>query len=219
MKNYTPEQKTILITGHYGTGKTNVAVNLARRLALDGKPTALLDFDIVNPYFRAADCVKEAEALGIRCVVPEYANSNVDVPSLPATVNSVFDRGNEEYAVFDVGGDDAGATALAVYAEKIKNRGYEMLYVINMYRPLTATPEEAVALMYEIEARSRLKCTAIVNNSNLGRDTTREIVEASEEYAKKVCELTSLPLLFTSAMEHSAGDGDFVLKQETKSTF
>lgn len=210
-------QRLIIITGHYGSGKTNVAVNLALRLAAEGEKTALLDFDIVNPYFRAADSRDRLIRAGIRCIIPEYANSNVDIPSLPSEVASVFCN-TDERAVFDVGGDDAGATALRVYRAKIIEAGYDMAYVFNSYRPLTATPEEAMELLREIEYRSGLRATALVNNSNLGEMTDAATVEASREYSARLAELSGLPLAFCSVMSGIKPDMAplFEMKQATK---
>ncbi|MDD6799181.1 MAG: ParA family protein [Firmicutes bacterium] len=219
MYKYSTDKKIVIVTGHFGAGKTNVAVNLARSICSSGKRTVLIDFDIVNPFFRAADCRAELEAEGIRCIVPEYANSNVDVPSLPPDISAVLERDNCETAVFDVGGDDSGATALAVYSDRISARGYEMLYVINMYRPLTSEPEEAVSLMREIELHSRLRCTAVVNNSNLALLTSADTVKASEDYAAKVCKLAGLPLLFTSAIGDAVSEGNFKMTPATKKLF
>ena len=210
--------KTIIVAGHYGTGKTNVAVSLALAHKNDG--AVLVDLDTVNPYFRAADSVQELNAAGVRTIIPEYANSNVDIPTLPPEITSVFF--SDETAIFDAGGDD-GASALGVCERDIKARGYEMLYVINMYRPLTADPDDAVSLMREIEAYSRLNFTGIVNNSNLGAETTREAVEASLPYAARVSEICGLPVVFTSVIgNENTPDFDgrvLVMENHTKKLF
>ena len=210
--------KTIIVAGHYGAGKTNVAVSLALAHKNDG--AVLVDLDTVNPYFRAADSVQELNAAGVRTIIPEYANSNVDIPTLPPEITSVFF--SDETAIFDVGGDD-GASALGVYERDIKARGYEMLYVINMYRPLTADPDDAVSLMREIEAYSRLNFTGIVNNSNLGAETTLKTVTDSLSYAARVSEICGLPVVFTSVIgNENTPDFDgrvLVMENHTKKLF
>lgn len=193
------DKKIIIISGHYGSGKTNIAVNLARKLAEDGKKVALVDLDIVNPYFRAADNRAELEALGVRCILPQFANTNVDVPTLPPQIHSAFS--SDETVIFDVGGDKDGAIALGVYRHTIKKLGYDMIAVVNMYRPLTQTAEDALENLREIEDNCSLSFTGFINNSNLGEDTTAEAVEASFPYAEEIQEKSSLPLLFTSHIE------------------
>lgn len=108
-----PQSNLLLIVGHYGCGKTNVAVNLAMQLADSGIQVTLADLDIVNPYFRAADNAEELRARGINVIIPEYANSNVDIPSVPPEIQSIFISlrgGASGVSILDIGGDDAGAT-------------------------------------------------------------------------------------------------------------
>ena len=199
---WLPEKKITIVCGHYGSGKTNLAVNLALALAKAGEKTVLVDLDIVNPYFRAADNRRELEENGVRCILPQFANTNVDVPALPPQIHSTFI--GDEKVIFDVGGDKDGAMALGVYRNAIAKCGYDMLAVCNMYRPLTPTPEETIENLAEIESQCRLTFTALVNNSNLGEETTAEDVKASFTYADSLSEQSKLPLLFTSVSDKVA---------------
>ena len=194
---YNPKRVT-LFCGHYGSGKTNIAVNYAKRLAENGIKTALADIDIVNPYFRSADSKKELNALGVDVVSLPFANTNVDLPSLPSEVYGLVQR-RDVHAVLDIGGDDRGAFALGRFAPYILDENdYEMLLVVNFYRPLTRTAEEVVEVMNEIENAAGMKFTGIVNNSNLGIETSSEDVEKTEAEAKRLSEISGLPLVFTS---------------------
>ncbi len=191
-------EKAIIITGHYGSGKTNVAVNLALDFAAAGERVCIIDLDIVNPYFRTADFEDIFKEKGIFMVAPQYANTNLDIPSLGFDIAALlreYDR-----VIIDVGGDDAGAIALGQYSAILTNFGYEMLYVVNSFRYLTGTPEEAVELLRDIEFVSRLKATGIVNNSNLGAETTAEDVTRSVEYAESAAKAAGLTLEFTTAL-------------------
>lgn len=191
-------KRIVLIAGHYGSGKTNIAVNLAMLSAKAGYRTAIADMDIVNPYFRTADAREKLASLGVKCVIPEYANSNVDVPSLPAELYSLFRPDAPYDRIFlDLGGDD-GAVAVGMYSALISEIGYDMISVISKYRPLTESPSDALNLMREIEGASRLKCTLIANNSSIGNETEAHHVTDSFDYAHKVEKLSSLPLIFTS---------------------
>lgn len=202
-------KKIIVVCGHYGSGKTNLAVNLALTCARQGKKTALVDLDIVNPYFRAADNLKELQNNGVRCILPQFANTNVDVPSLPPQIHSVFL--GDETVIFDVGGDKDGAMALGVYRSAILKAGYEMIGVCNMYRPLTQTVEETLDNLAEIETQCGLAFTALVNNSNLGEETTADDIIASFSYADTLSEKSALPLLFTSVSDKVALSSDRAL--------
>ncbi|MBE6540997.1 MAG: ParA family protein [Ruminococcaceae bacterium] len=183
-----------IICGHYGSGKTNVAVNLAltARKLYPEKKVHIADIDIVNPYFRTADAKEILEKNGVEVLIPEFANTNVDIPSLPPKLISLFES-KDDISIIDVGGDD-GSVALGMYRMYINRAGYDMYYVINMYRPLIADPTDCFLCMKEIEDVSGLKCTKIINNSSLGAETTADDIAASVEYAKKCAELCSLPL-------------------------
>lgn len=220
MHLFTPKSKKIIITGHFGSGKTNVAVNLALALKSDGSDVTIADMDIVNPYFRTADSAAFLSESGIRCVIPRFAGTNVDVPALPAEIYSMF-ADDRSYGIFDVGGDDSGAAALGMYADYFRDGGYEMLYVFSMYRPLTASPHDAAELMREIEQRSHLRCTAVVNNSNIGAESDEDSFFGSFDYAGEVSRLCKLPLAFdsTCGLWDKPGRNVFHMKNITKNIY
>ena len=193
-----------LFAGHYGSGKTNIAVNYAIRLAQEGKHVCIADLDIVNPYFRTKDSAKELTDAGVTLISPQFANSNVDLPALPAEAyRLVQDKGI--YGVMDIGGDDRGAYALGRYVPFIKEEGnYRMIFVANCCRPLTTTAEEALEVMREIEAACGLQFTDIINNSNLGPETTAETVIESLAYIQKLSELSGLPVFAHTAESNIA---------------
>ena len=197
-------KRLTLFAGHYGSGKTNIAVNYALHLAGEGKRVVIADLDIVNPYFRTKDSAKVLRDAGVDLISPQFANSNVDLPALPAEAyRLVTDRST--YGILDIGGDDRGAYALGRYVPAIvEENDYRMVFVANCYRPLTRTPEEAMEVMAEIEAACGLKFTDIVNNSNLGPETTPETVLDSQAYMEKLSRLSSLPIFATTAQAHVA---------------
>ena len=196
------EHKRItLFAGHYGSGKTNIAVNYALHLKDAYDTVSIADLDIVNPYFRTKDSEAFLESRGIHLISSEYANSNVDVPALPAEAYAIIDD-ETVHAVIDVGGDDRGALALGRYAPSIlKQNDYEMLLVINKFRPLTPDCASAVAVMREIETAAGMKFTGIINNSNLGDETTAEDIVGSVAYAKAISEASTLPIKMTTVKE------------------
>lgn len=192
------EKKITVVTGHYGSGKTNFSVNLALRLARAGKKCAVIDLDIVNPYFRTADFASLFEKNGITLHAPAYANSNLDLPTLSLDFSALLS--GEGSIIVDVGGDDEGAKALGQYAPIISAcESRELLYVVNKYRYLTKEPAEALTLLREIETAGRLKCGGIVNNSNLGAETTERIVRDSLPYAREIARAAGLPIAATAA--------------------
>ena len=199
-------KRVTVFAGHYGSGKTNIAVNYALGVSALGRRTAIADIDIVNPYFRTKDSEQVLVDAGIRLISSEYANTNVDTPALPADIYSVFaDKGIT--AIIDVGGDDRGALALGRYVPYMKQENdYEMLYVINKYRYLTADARSAVEVMNEIETAAGVKFTGIVNNSNIGEETTADSVLKSVEYAEEISQLTGLDIKMTTVKEKLAGE-------------
>ena len=192
-------KKITIITGHYGSGKTNLAVNLALRLADAGEKVTIVDFDIVNPYFRTADFAELFQKHGVTLAASMYANTSLDIPAISFDMERMaYEPG---YLIVDVGGDDAGAIGLGRYAEGFSAyvpEQLDMWYVINSYRYLTERPEETLELMYEIEAVSRMRHTGIVNNSNLGRETTADTIRQALPYAEETAAQAKLPLVYTT---------------------
>ena len=192
-------KRLTLFAGHYGSGKTNIAVNYALLLAKEGKDVVIADLDIVNPYFRTKDSAAVLEQAGVRLISPQFANTNVDLPALPAEAyRLVQDR--SIYGIMDIGGDDRGAYALGRYVPTLKEENdYRMVFVANASRPLTRTPEEALEVMREIETACGLQFTDIINNTNLASETTAETVLNSLDYIAKLSEISGLPVFATSA--------------------
>ena len=194
-------KRVSIFAGHYGSGKTNIAVNYALGIAKHGKKVSIADLDIVNPYFRTKDSADVLSQNGIRLISSEYANTNVDTPALPSEIYSVFED-KSVFGVIDVGGDDRGALALGRYVPMLlEENDYEMFFVINKYRYLSSTPEATVEIMAEIESAAGMKFTGIVNNSNLGEETTAQTVLDSVSYAEQVAKLTGLEIKMTTVKE------------------
>ena len=199
-------KRLTLFAGHYGSGKTNIAVNYALQLAREGKQVCIADLDIVNPYFRTKDSARVLEEAGVTLISPQYANTNVDLPALPAeSYRLVQDKAS--YGIMDIGGDDRGAYALGRFTPFIKEENnYRMAFVANCYRPLTRTAEDALEIMKEIEAACGLQFTCIVNNSNLGNETTAQTVLDSLPFIQKLSQLTGLPVWLHTAEEKIASE-------------
>lgn len=199
-------KRLVLFAGHYGSGKTNIAVNIALDLKKEGKNVVIADLDIVNPYYRTKDSEAELAAAGIPLISSEYANSNVDVPALPQELYSLVDQ-KDRCGIIDIGGDDRGALALGRYAPFIREENnYEMLLVINRFRPLTPDAASTIEVMREIELAGGIPFTGIVNNSNLGRETTAEDVIASDAYAQELSAATGLTVRMTTAWDTIADE-------------
>ncbi len=191
-------KRVTLLCGHYGSGKTNIAVNMALDLSRDHEKVVIADLDIVNPYFRTVDSEEDLREAGVKLVVSSYANSNVDIPALPQEMYSLVDD-RSLTCIVDVGGDDRGAYALGRISGAIREENdYDMFLVINRYRPLTPDAESTLEIMHEIEAAASLPFTGIINNSNLAAETEPETVLASVSYAQEVARLAGLPLVMTS---------------------
>ena len=197
-------KRVTVFAGHYGSGKTNIAVNYALKLKENGKNVVIADLDIVNPYFRTKDAKDVLEENNIRLISSPYANTNVDTPALPAEAYSVI-HNREVNAIIDVGGDDRGALALGRFTDSIISEdNYEMLFVVNKFRYLTRDAQGALEVMREIEDACKIKFTGIVNNSNIGGETTEEHVLDSISYINEISRLTNLPVCFTTVKEDLA---------------
>ena len=209
-------KRIAIFAGHYGSGKTNIAVNYALHLKKQGLGVKIADLDIVNPYFRTKDSAATLEAAGIELISPAFANTNVDLPALPQELYGLVHR-KDHHAVLDVGGDDRGAYALGRYTPYIlEENDYDMFFVVNFYRPLTRTPEEALEVMREIETAGGIPFTAIINNSNLGGHTTPEDITATREKTEALSRISGLPVAMTCARADIAGEGQFPLTLQEK---
>ncbi|MHB8064089.1 MAG: hypothetical protein ACYDG2_15925 [Ruminiclostridium sp.] len=194
------EKRINIFTGHFGSGKTEVAVNYALKLAEANFKTAIVDFDIINPYFRTADAKDELEKNNIHVILPMYANTNVDIPAIPPEIYSMFQ--NKEYkVVLDVGGDDLGAKAVSRFKDEIVNDDYEMFFVINPKRIMTDTPEKIIEMIELIEDGANIKVTKLINNSNLLEETTPEIILEGNKIIAEVSEKSGIPIAITAGME------------------
>ena len=198
-------KRVTIFSGHYGSGKTNVAVNYALQLSDMGNKVSIADLDIVNPYFRTKDSEDMFSKKGIELISLPFANTSVDLPSLPSAAYGLFDR-RDKKVIIDLGGDDRGALALGRFVPRIvEENDYEMIFTVNFYRPLTTTPEEAFEVFREIEWAAKLKFTAIVNNSNLGAATSPEDIIKTAALAERLSELTGIGVKYTS-VEKSIAD-------------
>ncbi len=206
----------ILLTGHYGCGKTNLSINLALSLAQQNKNVTVVDLDIVNPYFRISDSTNFLQSAGINMVAPVFAGTTLDTPSLgPATDRAINDAAAKKTtAIIDVGGDPDGATALGRYRKAIAKAGYQMLYVVNQRRFQTASAQEAAELLEEIERVSGLKGTFVVGNTHLKKETTADIILDAVPFAQDVAKLVELPLVFVTAPTEIAAQVDKKLNSD-----
>lgn len=199
-------KRITIFSGHYGSGKTNIAISYALNLKKQVEKVAIADIDIVNPYFRTKDSEDMLKQQGVKLICSPYANSNVDIPALPQEIYSVTDDLTTNF-ILDVGGDERGALALGRIAPGIREEdNYDMFFVVNFCRPLTQDINGALEVFNEIQNACGLKFTAIINNTNLGRETTKEIVEQSVVKAKELSKVVNIPLLYTTVKQDLVKD-------------
>ena len=194
------DSRFVVLVGNYGSGKTELALNLA--LASAGQmTTTLVDLDIVNPYFRSGEKAEELEAAGVRVLMPTFAMSTVDIPALPAEIQSVFEQPSQR-VIFDVGGDDTGAAALGRYAPSFRRYRQDttVCLVINAMRPLTQTAEDVVDLAQRIAARGRMDIDVIINNTNLADQTEPDMLAAGHQVAVEAAKLLGVSRVVDVAM-------------------
>ena len=191
---WTTGSRIKILTGHYGSGKTEIALNMARSVRQSGYRTALVDLDIVNPFFRSAEQGAWLNANDIRLLAPTFALTAVDIPALPANILSVF-HDRELKTIFDVGGDDAGAVALGRYNRYFLESGYELIYVVNIFRPRSGSVDEILSMMRRVAQSARLTPSGLINNSNLGNLTDAKVIAEGHELLRAVARESGLPLL------------------------
>ncbi len=201
-----------IFTGHFGSGKTEVALNFAEKCA-ETRKTSVIDMDTVNPYFRSAEQKEQLNQRGIEVICSEFAASNVDIPILTARINKVF-YDTQLVGIFDVGGDEDGAYALGVYKKFFDECGYKMHLVVNTCRPLTASCEDITELMEKIETASRLKITDIVNNTNIGMNTDYRLLMSGKDIIDEVCRKKNINIFFHSCAKTLISDDGSLFRMD-----
>jgi hypothetical protein len=194
------QERLILLTGHFGSGKTEIAINYAIKSAKEGRKTALVDLDIVNPFFRSTEAKEQLESHGVRVLSPNFAGTTVDVPSLPAEIYSVFTTGQYDKVIFDVGGDEVGARALGMYFPYFTKEPFRMFYVINTKRPLSGSMEDILEMLHEVQLKSRLKVTDLINNTNLSYETEVCDIMEGQVLVKQVSEHVDIPVAYIAGV-------------------
>ncbi|MFD3155684.1 ATP-binding protein [Haloimpatiens sp. FM7330] len=164
-----------IFAGHFGSGKTEIAINKAIDLAKKGKKVTIVDIDIVNPYFCVRGLKDELESYGIKVIAsnPDYVNAELMV--VTPEVMSIFSQ-DEGEVIIDVGGDEQGAVALGQFNKYFKKEGYSMHFVVNNNRPFTKDAKGTEEYIHSIERASRLKVTELVSNTNMSYETKIEDV-------------------------------------------
>lgn len=198
---YLDHRLTIII-GAYGSGKSEIAVNmsLAQRKALPDKKLLIADLDIVNPFYRSSDCASALEAEGIRLVTPMYAGSNVDAPVLPPDMYVIFD--DESYqGIFDIGGEDMGALVLGSLKKRIENTDAVIYMAVNTLRPFTSDAEQIAIMTNELAAAAGFKIDGYLNNTNLLEETTSDMLVEGEAKILEASKITGIPLVANCVME------------------
>ena len=196
--------RLVAIVGNYGSGKTELSVNLSLQIANAGRRVQIADLDIVNPYFRCREAQALMQAHGIRVVVPPGAQAWADLPIILPEIRGMLRPAEGMLSIFDVGGDDVGARALASFRTSIADGEYELWQVINAKRPFTDTVEGCLTMRRMIEDSSRWTVTGLIVNSHLIDETTVDVVMDGWRLAEAVRARTGLPIRFVAAMEHLA---------------
>ena len=206
-------KKVYVLIGNYGSGKTELALNLALQSA-QTLTTTLVDLDIVNPYFRSGEKAEELRAAGVRVLMPTFAMSTVDIPALPAEIQSVFEQPSQR-VIFDVGGDDTGAAALGRYAPSFRRYRDDttVCLVINAMRPLTQTAADVAELAQRIAARGRMNIDVIVNNTNLADQTDADMLRMGHQVAEEAAKLLGVQRVVDVAMPQLGVEGALPLKR------
>ena len=187
----------VVIVGNYGSGKTEVAINLAALRKRAGIDVRVVDLDLVNPYFRTREARKSLADLGIQVVLPPEDYLQADLPILSPLVGGLI-RNPSPLTIIDVGGNDVGATVLSTLAEAFEGRAVKMLQVVNPFRPFTGTIQGCLKIQREIEAAARLTVNGLVGNANLIDDTSVEDILSGYHFIRQLADETGLPIEFVA---------------------
>lgn len=201
------DRRIRIITGYYGSGKTEFAVNYAFQLAKVAKRPAIADLDIVNVYFRSREKTKEMEDAGIEVISSSVVEDNCDMPALSSKITVPFLDKSYDY-IMDLGGSEVGAKVLGRFGDTIDKSEVDFFMVVNIFRPETGSVEEIIHQIELLEFTSGFKVTGLVNNSNLIHETKAEDIIAGDEFIRQVSDRTGIPIRYTTCMLDEVSDAD-----------
>jgi hypothetical protein len=191
----------VIVTGNYGSGKTEVSVNLAVEKKTSGCDVRLADLDLVNPYFRSREARHQLRDLGIEVILPHEQYMTADLPILVPEVAGAI-REQEAMVILDAGGDDVGATVLAALADRLRGVRVTMLQVVNPFRPFTDSIEACKKIKTEIEKASKMTMTGVVGNANLIDDTLAEHIHEGYDFVLEYSRECGLKLEFITVPDN-----------------
>ena len=191
--------RVLVVLGAYGSGKSEVAVNLALRFRKEHEDVVLVDLDTINPYYRSSDAGNLLHAAGVRTIASRYAGTNVDVPAVPGEVMSVFD--GKETAVLDIGGEDMGARVVSSLRVKLAGQAAFVLMVVNLNRPFTSDAEKVAAMASKLSVAAGLPIDAFVDNTNLLGDTGGAMLRDSLPEMREASRRCGIPIAFASGLD------------------
>lgn len=206
------ESRIKIITGHFGSGKTEIAINLSIKEKEKHNKVAIADLDVINPYFRSREIVNILNEKEIKLIAPKGKLSTSDLPIVSGEIYSVI-HNPEYHLIIDVGGDKDGATALGQYYNDLKNIDYQMYFVINVNRPYVSDINGIIESIKQIELVSRLKVTALINNTHMGIDTDINSIKDGSDIARKISDKLNIPFLYTTiSFKYLEKTKDFSMK-------
>ena len=206
------DKRIHILTGHYGSGKSEISVNLAIELSQKGRDILFADLDIINPYFRSNEAKGILEKYSISVMTTKYANTNVDIPALTGELSRYLNNKSKTLVV-DVGGDDAGARVVGRYRNEIPKDEALMYFVVNCFRPETKTIDGVLEILGEIREASGLDVDALINNGHLMGDTTANDIKKGIEFSLEVSQKTGIPIAFHAIMKESLSNIDFLINE------
>jgi hypothetical protein len=184
-----------IFVGGFGSGKTEVAINYSIYCRKSSAKVAIVDLDIVNPYFRTREAKNALNLKGVKVVAPEGKLTYADLPLISPEIKGLI-QNPDYHLILDVGGDDVGTIVLGNFRSFIKNLDYEMLQVVNPYRPFTQSLPQIKQMAQEIENSSRLKISGIVSNPNLSMQTDENVIQKGHILIKQAAQKLDLPIKF-----------------------
>lgn len=198
------EKPIIILVGHYGSGKTEIAVNMAFYFKQLKKEVTIVDLDLIKPYFRCRLLREDFKARVIRLVAPEGGNFYADLPILLPEARGVLQKSlkNDEKVIIDVGGDDLGARVLGSLSDVLKTESLELLFVLNHNRPFAEDVNSVIKKMRKVESTAQMKITGLIANSHLMEETTVEDVIDSIKISKEISKETSISIAFCAILSY-----------------